>query len=478
MHNGLLSADAMMTAKILDCSLGPTLTAEEAEAIYARGKEAVVFALLELAAQLRRSVGQCASVSSPSTPSGMQPVHQKSNTPKRRKKPGQKAGHEGARRPPPEQVHEHKEHRAPCCPHCQGPLLRCAQARTRYTEDIPENIEPVVTEHVIHRDWCPRCKKSVEPRVPDALPGGQIGNRVVALSAWLHYGLGQTLDHIVEVFNCHLHFQVTAGGLLQQWYRLQAILYPWYAQIHGEALDAAVLNADETGWRVNGQGHWLWCFTAPRVTCYLIDRRRGRPVVARFFRKAFRGTLVSDFWGPYNAVACGARQVCLAHLLRDLEHVERYKSPSPQWPEFAKKLRRLVRDGIRLSRWEDRTLPEYASRRERLHARLDALMAAPWKDKQARRLLKRFRRHRNDLFTFLDNAAVPFDNNAAERAIRPAVIIRKNSYGNRSERGADTQAVLMSIYRTLKQRGHDPLKTITNGLAEYLKTGKLPSLPP
>ena len=92
--------------------------------------------------------------------------------------------------------------------------------------------------------------------------------------------------------------------------------------------------------------------------------------------------------------------------------------------------------------------------------------------------MKRFRRHRNDLFTFLDNAAVPFDNNAAERAIRPAVIIRKNSYGNRSERGADTQAVLMSIYRTLKQRGHDPLKTITKGLAEYLKTGKLPSLPP
>jgi len=468
----------MTTSSVLDFSLGPNLTAEEARAIYAQGKEAVVFALLELAAQLRRSQGQCASVSSPATPSGMMPLHQKPNTPKRRKKPGRKPGHEGARRPLPEEIHEHKEHRAPCCPHCQGRLTRCGQTRTRYTEDIPENIEPVVTEHVIHRDWCPRCKKSVEPRVPDALPGSQIGNGVVALSSWLHYGLGQTLDHIVEVFNCHLHFQLTPGGLVQQWYRLQTILYPWYEQIHREALDSAVLNADETGWRVNGRGHWLWCFTSPRLTCYLIDRRRGKAVVARFFRKAFRGILVTDFWGPYNAVVCGARQVCLAHLLRDLEHVERYKHPSPQWPVFAKKLRRLVGDGIRLSRWEDRTLPEYASRRNRLHGRLDELMATPWEDKQAKRLLKRFRRHRNDLFTFLDNAAVPFDNNAAERAIRPAVIIRKNSYGNRSERGADTQAVLMSIYRTLKQRGHDPLKAITNGLTEYLKTGKLPSLPP
>jgi transposase len=474
----LQATDIMTTSSVLDFSLGPNLTAEEARAIYAQGKEAVVFALLELAAQLRRSQGQCASVSSPATPSGMMPLHQKPNTPKRRKKPGRKPGHEGARRPLPEEIHEHKEHRAPCCPHCQGRLTRCGQTRTRYTEDIPENIEPVVTEHVIHRDWCPRCKKSVEPRVPEALPGSQIGNGVVALSSWLHYGLGQTLDHIVEVFNCHLHFQLTPGGLVQQWYRLQTILYPWYEQIHREALDSAVLNADETGWRVNGRGHWLWCFTSPRLTCYLIDRRRGKAVVARFFRKAFRGILVTDFWGPYNAVVCGARQVCLAHLLRDLEHVERYKHPSPQWPVFAKKLRRLVGDGIRLSRWEDRTLPEYASRRNRLHGRLDELMATPWEDKQAKRLLKRFRRHRNDLFTFLDNAAVPFDNNAAERAIRPAVIIRKNSYGNRSERGADTQAVLMSIYRTLKQRGHDPLKTITTALANYLTTGKLPPLPP
>jgi transposase len=474
----LQASNVMTTNSVLDFPLGPNLTAEEARTIYARGKEAVIFALLELAAQLRRSQGQCAAVSSPATPSGMKPVHQKPNTPKRRKKPGRKPGHEGSRRPPPERIDEHKEHRAACCPHCQGRLTRCEQTRTRYTEDIPADIQPVVTEHTIHRDWCPHCRKSVEPRVPDALPGSQIGNRVLALSAWLHYGQGQTLDHIVEVFNCHLHFKLTAGGLVQQWYRLQEILYPWYEQLHREALDAAVLNADETGWRVNGKGHWLWCFTTPRLTYYLIDRRRGKPVVARFFRNAFRGTLVTDFWGPYNAVVCGARQVCLAHLLRDLEHVERYKSPSPQWPEFAKKLRRLVRDGIRLSRWEDRELPEYATRRTRLHARLDELMATPWEDAQARRLLKRFRRHRDDLFTFLDDPAVPFDNNAAERAIRPAVIIRKNSYGNRSVRGADTQAALMSIYRTLKQRGHDPLTTITTGLAEYLKTGKLPSLPP
>jgi uncharacterized protein (UPF0297 family) len=65
----------------------------------------------------------------------------------------------------------------------------------------------------------------------------------------------------------------------------------------------------------------------------------------------------------------------------------------------------------------------------------------------------------------------------AERALRPAVIIRKNSNCNRSDRGADAQAVLMSVYRTIEQRGHDPLQTLANAIRTYLETGQLPKLP-
>jgi transposase len=463
----------------LDVAVGPSLTAEEAAAIFAKGEEAVIFALLELAKGWASAEGRCASVSSPATPSGMKPPYQKPTAKKRRKKSGRKAGHPGSRRKTPDRIDERKTHRACSCPHCHGKLKRCTGTRMRYTEDIPQNITPVVTEHTIHRDWCPHCKKSVEPVVPDALPGSQIGNRVLSLSAWLHYGLGKTIDHVVDVFNHHLQFQITPGGLQQQWYRLQEILFPWYEQIQEDALNAAVLHADETGWRVNGKGHWLWCFSDERSTYYLIDEKRGRKVLARFFHREFTGTLVTDFWGAYNAVVCGQRQVCLAHLLRDLKHVEQYKYPSKHWPKFAKKLRRLVRDAMRLKKQQlELAIDVYISRCDRLHARLDELIDTPWKDSQAKRLLKRFRRHREDLFTFLADPAVPADNNHGERAIRPAVIIRKNSYGNRSQRGADCQAVLMSIYRTLKQRGHDPLTTITNALAEFLTTGKLPRLPP
>lgn len=468
----------MTTSFACPAAIGPKLTAEQAREIFLQGEEAVVFALLELAQQLARAEGQCASASSPARPSGMVPVHQKSGVTTRAKKPGRKAGHPGSRRPPPTRIDVRKSHRAKCCPHCAGRLRRCQAVRTRFTEDIPAGIQPEITEHTIHRDWCPQCKKSVEPCVPDALPGCTLGNRVLTLSSWLHYGLGNTLSQIVEVFNYHLQFRVTPGGLMQQWYRLQEILFPWYEQIQAEALDSAVLHADETGWRVNGKGHWLWCFTTTRLTYYLIDRKRGRPVLARFFRKAFAGILVTDFWGAYNAVVCSARQTCLAHLLRDLEHVEKYKRPGPQWAVFAKKLRRLLRDGMRLKNRDRVPAAEDASRRDRLHGRLTALLETSWDDPQARRLVKRLRRHQNDLFTFLDHADVPYDNNHGERSIRPAVIIRKNSYCNRSQRGADVQAVLMSIYRTLKQRGHDPLTIIPQTLAEFLTTGKLPPLPP
>lgn len=468
-------------AATLEIQVGPNLSSEQAEAIYHQGKDAVVFALLQLAKQLadQQAAQAAGSHQTPATPSGMKPPYAKPSASRRgKKKPGRKQGHPGARRQPPERVDWQAEHRCERCPDCGGRLNRCEETRTRYIEDIPE-IEPEVTEHTIHRDWCPRCRKKIEPPVPDALPGATLGNRVLVLSAWLHYALGNTLSQIVDVFNFHLQMPLTPGGLMQMWYRLQAILYAWYEQIQQEALQAAVLHGDETGWRVDGQTHWLWCFTTRDATYYMIDRSRGSPALMKFFIQEFAGTLVTDFWGAYNAVVCALRQTCLAHLLRELEHTEKYKSPGQHWPAFAKKLRRLLGDAIRLWREQQQLSSEtYASRRRRLASRLQALLATDWNDVHAKRLLKRLRRHQNDLFTFLDQPGVPFDNNHAERTIRPAVIIRKNSYGNRSDQGADCQAVLMSIFQTLKQRGHDPIRTTIDAVTTYLTTGQLPPLPP
>lgn len=462
------------TIPTLEITLGPNLTAEEAQAIYEQGPEAVVFALLHMAKLLAEKQRQ--PEDSPSTPSGMKPVYKKEPTKQRRKKPGRKAGHPGSRRPQPPVIHQ-VILRLERCPVCQSNVTPCQETRTRIVEDIPEHINPVVTQYTIHRAWCPQCRQRVEPKVVDALPGAQIGNHVLVLSAWLHYGLGVTIDQILSVFNFHLHFQLTPGGLVQMWYRLQEILFAWYHEIKTQALQAKTLFADETGWRVLGKTWWLWCFTTGDLTYYLIDRCRGSPLLRKFFKREFQGILVSDFWGAYNAIRCMAKQKCIPHLLRDLLRVEKHQQPGRSWRCFAKKLRRLLRDAMRLSKHSERTAPDYTSKRQRLGVRLQALIDRPWKDKNARRLVKRLRRHQHELFTFLDHPEVPYDNNTAERGIRPAVIIRKNSYANRSEAGADMQAVLMSIFRTLKQRGRNPLETIVHALRTYLQTGKLPPLP-
>jgi transposase len=462
---------AMATVEPL---LGPSLTAEQARQIFEHGVEATVFALLTLAKMVAEKQA-LAHAPAPTAPSGMKAPYEKAPCKRRGKRPGCKAGHTGSRRPAPAHIDRTETHDLDACPSCDGPLTLCRGTRTRLIEDIPRDITVEVTQHTIRRYWCSRCRKVVEPVVPDALPGSTLGLRVLVLSAWLHYALGNTLSQIVEVFNYHLRLKVSAGGLVHMWYRLQEVLFAWYLEIQAQALDAAVLHADETGWRVRGKTHWLWCFTTTDLTYYLIDRKRGKAVVKQFFRRVFNGTLVTDFWAAYNAVLGGRRQKCLPHLLRELKKVQHYHRPGGDWPDFAKKLKRLLRDGLRLRRAGPGIA--YPVERKRLEQRLQRLIDTPWQNGHARRLVKRLRRHGGELFTFLEHPEVPFDNNHGERAIRPAVIIRKNSYANGSAAGADLQAVLMSIYRTLKQRGHNPLEISVSAVRTYLKTGKLPPLP-
>jgi transposase len=461
-------------SKLVDALCRGELTDRQIDRLARLGPEAMRLAIL--AANVRLATLQ-RSVVLPSTPSGMVPVYEKPATSKRRKKPGARDGHAGARRKTPEKIDQKVEHRLEICPCCGGELQRCKRQRTRIIIDIPQEITPVVTEHTVHRDYCPSCKKHVEPVVPDAMPNATLGHNVIALSSWFHYGLGVTISQVRDILGSHLHTQITAGGLLDGWRRLAESLEPWYEQIAQEAKGCAVLHADETGWRVDGQTHWLWCFCNHQNCYYLIDRSRGSPVLQKFFTEAFGGTLVTDFWRAYESVCVEDRQYCLPHLLRELIKVDEHNG-TVEWLAFAKQLRRLVRDGIRLRKRHDFNPKKYESRIKLIHHRLCKLADDDThEDADTRRLTERISRHRDHLFTFLDKVEVPFDNNHAERQIRPAVIIRKNSLCNRSDDGARTQAVLMSVYRTLRLRGRDPTRTITNALRQMLQTRILPSLP-
>jgi transposase len=449
-----------------------TLTETQAQQFLDRNPIETRFLLLQLSAAI-------AAKRSPHAPSSTLAPFEKPPPPKRRRTPGAKPGHDGHARPQPQRIDRRVTHQLPHCPDCGGKLTRTGRTRTRVVEDIPADLKAEATEHAIHRDWCPCCKKQVEPKVPDALPACTLGNQAVTLSAFLHYGVGTTTQQVVDVFNAHLQLKISAGGLTQIWHRLAASLKPWYEQIGDACRNAAVLNADETGWYQNGVLVWLWCFCTNRETFYAIDASRGHAALNKFFVEAFDGVLVTDFWRAYDAVETRMNQKCWAHLLRELKAVdEQPNAPRDDWLDFAKRLRRIYTDAVKLAAAGDATpCAERESKVCRLHGRMTDLACGTWTHPDARRLANRLHRYGASLLTFAEFPEVPATNNRAEREIRPAVLMRKASYGSGSVRGADTRAILMSIYRTLKVRGLDPLAATRTALETLATTGSLPPLP-
>ena len=417
----------------------------------------------------------------PNTPSGAMAPFLKSEAAgpkKRRKKSGAKPGHPGVARPVPGRIDRRVVHQLPVCPCCSGRLHRTGRKRVRYVEDIPDDLHAEATEHTLHRDWCPRCQKQVEPVVPDALPRCQIGHRAATLSAWLHYGLGTTTSQVAEVLNGHLQLEITTGGLTQIWHRLAEVLLPWYEQIQERCLNAAVLHADETSWRDAASLAWLWCFGCADSTYYLIHPKRGHEALKVFFSGAFEGVLVTDFWKAYDVIT-RSRQKCWPHLLRELADIDEGKKDNgDDWPEFSKKLWRIYGDAVRLrARIDAFDGATYDRRTACLYTRMTDLAVAAWRNPHARRLAQRLVTYGDDLLTFVELRDVPSSNNRAEREVRPAVMMRKVSQGCVGKAGCQTRSVLMSIYRTLKLRGLDPLQVTQEALKTYTLTGKLPPLP-
>jgi len=318
---------------------------DEAIAILRLPTDQAVDAILALAEKAEKYDQLCDKVS-PTTPSGMTPPYLKPSPARRRKRPGRKRGHEGVSRIKPEEVDHVKEHTLQRCPECHTPVKEPVKEYKRYTEDIPPVEKPEVTEHTIYGYWCPHCKKIVFASVTDALPNAMIGLRLVVFTAWLHYLVGVSVNNIVKILSVVCRFKLSAGGLTQAWKNLSLLVEPLYAAIGQRISTSAVLNADETGWRLNGVTHWLWCFTTKDLSYYLITKSRGSPVLKELLGVLFKGILICDFWGAYNKISALAKQRCFYHLFTELAKVDKTNA-SAEWKAFRKKLLRLLKDGAK-----------------------------------------------------------------------------------------------------------------------------------
>ncbi len=435
------------------------MTRDEAAALLELPRNKAIDTILALAEKAEKYDQLCGQVT-PTTPSGMMPTYLKPKPHRRPKRPGRKKGHEGVSRLQPQEVDHFKEHTLERCPDCHTPLKEAVKEYKRYTEDIPPIEKPEVTEHTVHGYWCPQCKKVVFAPVADALPNAMIGLRLVVFTAWLHYLVGVSVNNIVRILSVVCSFKISAGGLTQAWKNLSLLLEPIYNAIGQSISTSAVLNADETGWRLNGITHWLWCFTTKELCYYLITKSRGSPVVKQILGTLFRGILICDFWGAYNKISALAKQRCFYHLFTELAKVDK-NNASPQWKVFRKKLARLLKDAVRLFERKDPAQFETFDRRKaRLYHRLEQFLEEDHKDKDAKRLMKRLKRHKDELFTFLEYENVSPYNNHAEQQMRKPVLTRKVSQQNRSEQGAKTHAVLMTLFRSAELQGKNPVETL------------------
>jgi transposase len=441
------------------------MTREEALAILKKEQEEAIKAILVLAAKAEK-YDQLFGPPEPTAPSGMTPSYQKENHRGRKKKPGRKKGHAGVGRPGPKQISTRKEHCLSNCPHCGIGLNKPIRSYQRIIEDISV-AEPEVTEHTVNGYWCPRCQKIVKPAVTDALPNSRLGLRLVVLTAWLHYAVGVSVNNLVRTLSVFYGFHISAGGLTQAWINLASLLKPEYEALGQKVSRSAVLHADETGWRLNGITHWLWCFTTKRLCYYLITPSRGSPVIKQVLGTLFQGILITDFWGAYNNVVALAKQKCLYHLFTELVKVDQ-RNNSLAWHIFRKRLSRLLKDALRLAGKRDSLTSEvYAQTKIKLYARLNELTALnEVDDADVQRLRKRLARHRHELFTFLEYSDVSPYNNHAEQQVRPPVISRKISQQNRSKRGAESQAILMSLFQSAKLQEMNPIESVLE-MAQY-----------
>jgi len=415
------------------------------------------------------------------------PAFVKANVPaKIRKRPGRKPGHEPAHRPMPATIDTHIHLPAPLdplgkpsCPRCHVQLSRVRQHERIVEDIIPAKVH--VTCYHTTSGYCPGCRKHVETRAPEQPPSGQgdfgqsqIGINALATAAMMRIEYRLPYRLICQLLADLPGLSLSPGAVAKQVQRMGRWLESQYDRLRIFLRYSKAVHMDETSWRVDGKNQWLWTLLDPTHTLFHIAPSRGQKVVRELLGDVFGGTLITDFYAGYAAMDC-KKQKCLVHLLRELKETAKENEAFANG-KFHRRLKRLIKELILLKKQKG-TLSkrEYESRGRRLENRLISMSKTDWCEPEANRLANRLARHARELTTFLWVEGVEATNNAAERALRPAVVMRKITGGSRSDRGAKATAVLMSVLRTAKQQGRPLFETIKT-LLENAWAGKNPGL--
>ncbi|KKL87504.1 hypothetical protein LCGC14_1934050 [marine sediment metagenome] len=389
------------------------------------------------------------------------------NPPESHKKPGRPAGHPGSHRKPPA-IDHHEVVPLPCCPRCGG-SIRNVRPVEQIIEEIPP-VKPVVYKIVTYRATCKRCgdicsRHPLQTSDATGAAGVHLGPRAIALAAALNKHHGLTMRRTCKILRELAGLDLTAGGLSQMVDRLADRVEGDYGALVHQIRGSPAVNADETSWWVGGPGWWLWTFTCPQVTVYRVDKSRGSKVVEDVLGENFAGVLVSDCLSSYDPPTY-RKHKCIAHHLRAIKAAA--SLPGQDDPRYLRQWTLLLKSVIALHRlWEQKVLSDedIAAKRLAVEAWIDQLLAqAPTQGGDAR-IKNRLNKQRPHLLGCLKDVRVEPTNNRAERSLRPAVIARKLSCGNKTDRGRRSWEILASLGASFHQTDRDFVRFLADRAA-------------
>ncbi|HSM47254.1 MAG TPA: IS66 family transposase [Draconibacterium sp.] len=336
----------------------------------------------------------------------------------------------------------------------------------RQVFDIPE-IKVHVTEHQVFKKRCKACRHETTGSFPaQAKAPVSYGNNIESLIGYLHTRQYIPFKRMQEFFNHVLHVPISEGGIHYLLGKLVKKAKPAYEMIKNKlALEmGGFIGSDETGMKVGGEKYWAWTWQNNEATFITITDNRAQRSITETFGAGFeKAVLVHDCWKSHFNTQALSHQICMAHLLRDLNYLtERYNH---KWSRICKTLFKTA-----LSLKNQMSGTDYfilQPKRSLIEKRLDKLLeySLPTEHEELISFQKRLVKYRQYLFTFLYHQKVPPDNNASERAIRNIKVKQKVSGQFKSPNGAFIFAVLRSITDTViksKQNIICSLNTIAN----------------
>lgn len=371
--------------------------------------------------------------------------------------------HTGAHRPLHPDPTSRRDVTANACQHCGADVSQRPQTACEAYDhvEIP-GIKPDVTRVTLFGGTCPCCAKKFKAPAPQDMPkGSPFGENLRAFVIYLRFTQGVAFARLSTLLSDLLGIAISEGALINM---LDASREAFAAQtnaIRQQLLSGTALQSDETGLRVGKKTWWLWVFHHEDSAVFVAKPSRAKAVVEDFLGDFRPDYWVSDRYGGQMGFAKKDHQVCLAHLIRDVQYAID-AGDDVFAPDLRHLLGRACRIGRRRDRLADATLKTYAAR---LDARLDELMARQPAHAAGIKLQRMIKRTRRYLFVFVTNRDLPATNNGSERALRPCAVFRKITNGFRTQWGAELYADIRSIVETGRRRAISALDAIRLTLA-------------